>query len=189
MTRAVRSLVIVESDPAHPLLELLVTQRPADTVELAAVESSVEDWQREARRLELQGKAEQAEQIRREILDAQPVPWPVADGASLPEIRRRALGAGSRDKAAQQHLFEYALTYDTRGSSPSWRRPASGARRSPSRGWPTSNRRTTRSTATAARTSSGPRSARTGSTSGTRSTRRRSWWPPGSGAPRWWPTS
>jgi len=115
MTRAVRSLVIVESDPAHPLFELLVTQRPADSVELAAEESSLEDWQREARRLELQGKAEQAEQIRREILGARPVPWPVADAASLPELRRRALGPGSRDKAAQQHVFEYALTYDAPG--------------------------------------------------------------------------
>src|SRR5688500_11413160 len=103
---------MVESDPTHPLLELLVTERPADSVELAAEESSLEDWQREARRLELQGKAEQAEQIRREILGARPVPWPVADAASLPEIQRRALGAGSPDKAAQQHLFEYALTYD-----------------------------------------------------------------------------
>ena len=112
MTRAVKSLVIVESDPGHPLFELLVADRAKGTVELAAEESSLEDWQREARRLELQGKAEQAAQIRREILDGAPVPWPVADAASLPEIRRRALASGARDREAQQLLFEYALTCD-----------------------------------------------------------------------------
>jgi hypothetical protein len=110
MTRAVRSLLFVESDPGHPLFELLATERAAESVELAAEESTIEDWQREARRLELQGKAEQAEQIRRDILGARAVPWPVADSASLPEIRRRALGEGPRDKAAQQLLFEHALT-------------------------------------------------------------------------------
>ncbi len=112
ITRAVRSLLIVEREPQHPLFELLVIDRLGGQVELAAEESSREDWQREARRLELQGKREQADQIRREILDHQPVPWPVIDPTTYPSIHARALGAGPREKAAQQLLFEYALTYD-----------------------------------------------------------------------------
>jgi Ankyrin repeats (many copies) len=112
MTRAVKSLVVIEAEPDHPLLALLAVGQAADRVALAAEESSREEWQREARRLELQGKAEQAEQIRRDILEVRPVPWAVADAATLAGLRARALGPGPIDKAAQQHLFEFALTYD-----------------------------------------------------------------------------
>jgi RNA helicase len=112
MTRAVKSLVMVEAEPGHPLLALLAVGQPTAHVELAAVESSREEWQREARRLELQGKAEQAEQIRRDILEVRPVPWAVADAVALAGLRARALGPGPTDKAAQQLLFEFAVTYD-----------------------------------------------------------------------------
>jgi len=118
MTRAVKSLVVIEADPSHPLLALLAVGQAADQTELAAEESSREEWQREARRLELQGKAEQAEQIRRDILEVRPVPWAVADAAALPGIRARALGPGPLDKAAQQHLFEFAVTYDVEALLP-----------------------------------------------------------------------
>jgi len=115
MTRAVKSLVMIEAESDHPLLALLAlldVGQAADRVALAAEESSREEWQREARRLELQGKAEQAEQIRRDILEVRPVPWAVADAATLAGLRAHALGPGPVDKAAQQHLFEFAVTYD-----------------------------------------------------------------------------
>jgi hypothetical protein len=118
MTRAVKSLVVIEAEPSHPLLALLAVGRAADDVQLAVEESSREEWQREARRLELQGKGEQAEQIRREILEVRPVPWAVADAAALAELRARALGPGPIDKAAQQLLFEFAVTYDALGLLP-----------------------------------------------------------------------
>jgi hypothetical protein len=112
MTRAVKSLVMIEAEPGHQLLALLAVGQAADHVELAAEESSREEWQREARRLELQGKAEQVEQIRRDILEVRPVPWAVADAAAVAGLLSRALGPGPTDKAAQQLLFEYAVTYD-----------------------------------------------------------------------------
>lgn len=112
MTRAVRSLIVVERDVAHPLWTLLAVRPAEERVELRGEESSREEWQREARRLELQGKVEQAEQIRREILDTSPVPWTVIDAASFDAVRERALGPPPRDKASQQLLFEYALTCD-----------------------------------------------------------------------------
>lgn len=112
MTRAVKSLVVVEADPGHPLLALLAVGQATERVELAAEESSREEWQREARRLELQGKVEQAELIRRDILEVRPVPWAVADAANLAGLRARALGPGPTDKVAQQLLFEFAVTYD-----------------------------------------------------------------------------
>jgi hypothetical protein len=110
ITRAVKSLLIVESDTAHPIWGLLAIDRIGEKVEIRPDESTREEWQREARRLELQGKIEQAEQIRREILETVPVPWPVIDAASFREIRAQA---AARDKASQQLLFEYALTYDS----------------------------------------------------------------------------
>ena len=48
--------------------------------------SSREDWQREAHRLELQGKQEQAEAVRTTILKEIPVSWPVFDEARLREL-------------------------------------------------------------------------------------------------------
>ncbi|MBN2192223.1 MAG: hypothetical protein JW751_05360 [Polyangiaceae bacterium] len=115
MTRAVKSLLVVEGEPGHPLFELLAIGQTSERIDLVKDESSREDWQREARRLELQGSTEQAEQIRREILECQPVPWQVADASTLAGIRARALGPGPHDKAAQQLLFEYGLTYDAPG--------------------------------------------------------------------------
>lgn len=111
ITRAVKSLLMVEADPAHPLLGLLAVTETADRISLAQAESSVEEWQREARRLELQGKTEQAEQIRREILQTEPVPWTVIDASSYADIHARAVEIQPYDRAAQQLLFEYALTY------------------------------------------------------------------------------
>ena len=40
------------------------------------------------------------------------MPWAVADAAALAGLRARALGPGPTDKAAQQLLFEFAVTYD-----------------------------------------------------------------------------
>jgi hypothetical protein len=81
-------------------------------VKLEAAKSSLEDWQKEARKLELQGKQEQADAIRRDILRQTPVPWPVLDEAQL----RALLAKTFRDKAPgskhKQQLYEYATCHD-----------------------------------------------------------------------------
>lgn len=118
MTRAVRSLLIVERDATHPLWSLLRTEQVNAEVHLDEDKSTREEWQREARRLELQGKTEQAEQIRREILEYKPVPWPVIDAVTYHDVKSRAIAKHSRDKAMQQLLFEYALTCDAPGLLP-----------------------------------------------------------------------
>src|ERR1019366_9069648 len=73
-----------------------------------AKQSSLEDWQKEARKLELQGKQEQVDAIRRDILRQSPVPWPVFDQAKTTELlikvfRERAPGGKPR-----QQLFDIA---------------------------------------------------------------------------------
>jgi len=94
VTRAVRNLYLVERRADHPLLRLLDLERFAGTLALETAESSVEEWQREARRLELQGKREQAEAIHERILERKPVPWPVLDRVWFEALRERVLGTG-----------------------------------------------------------------------------------------------
>lgn len=110
MTRAVRTLYLVESEVSHPLFALLAIRDSGEKLEITKEDSSQEDWQREARKLELQGKTEQAEQIRREVLGEQPVPWEVTSPASYADVAARAFGEGARDKNCQQRVFEYAVT-------------------------------------------------------------------------------
>jgi hypothetical protein len=112
LTRAVRHLYLIESDLTHSLLGLLGLEQEVGTVKVAARASSLDDWQKEARRLELQGKQEQADAIRHQILRQTPVPWPVFDEARL----RETLGKVFRDQVpgnkAKQLLLEYATCYD-----------------------------------------------------------------------------
>lgn len=111
LTRAIKNLFILESDTAHPLFGLL-DLAVAGQVKVEAQQSSKEDWQREARKLELQGKQEQAEAIRRNILKQTTPPWPVFDEpwlkASLIKVFREQASGGK----PKQQLLEYATYHD-----------------------------------------------------------------------------
>jgi len=111
LTRAIRNLYLVESDTQHPLFALMDLAEGAQ-VKVVAQQSSQEDWQREARKLELQGKQEQADAIRRSILKEVPVPWPVFDQARTDELlckvfREQALGG-----KLKQQLHDIATCHD-----------------------------------------------------------------------------
>ena len=111
MTRAVDNLYLIESDLEHPLLKLLGLSATGE-LKVAAQRSSMEDWQREARRLELHGKQEQAEAIRRTILKTTAPPWQIFDETRL----RATLGAVFRDRVPsekqKQRLYEWAAVHD-----------------------------------------------------------------------------
>jgi hypothetical protein len=111
LTRATANIYLIESDTEHPLFKLLELT-PAGQLLVDAKQSSLEDWQREARKLELQGKQEQVDAIRRDILRQRPVPWPVFDQAKTTELlikvfRERAPGGKPR-----QQLLDIACCYD-----------------------------------------------------------------------------
>jgi hypothetical protein len=108
MTRAVDTLYVVESDAEHLLLSMLGVRLGEDTSGVATQKSSREEWQKEARRLELQGKAEQAAAIRSNILRLTPVPWPVIDAAELRELHNKALAPRSIFTKSKQRLCEFA---------------------------------------------------------------------------------
>jgi hypothetical protein len=112
LTRAIRNLYLIESDADHPLLGLLGVRRQEGAAAVAAAVSSRDEWQQEARRLELQGKHEQAEAIHRNLLREAPVPWPVFDEARLRETLVKVFRDKVPGSKAKQQLNEYAMCYD-----------------------------------------------------------------------------
>jgi hypothetical protein len=108
LTRAIDTVYVVESDTAHPLLDLLGLTFSEDVSGIATRTSTLEDWQKEARKLELQGKAEQAEAIRKTILRTTPVPWPLLDRPGFRQAHERSFAPRSVHGKAKQHLFEFA---------------------------------------------------------------------------------
>lgn len=111
ITRAVKNLYVIESAKKHDLLQLLELTQFSRQVNMKDQASSMDDWQKEARRLELQGKLEQAEEIRKSILKVQPVPWEVLTHHSLKDIVNAALDPVHFNKKAKDTLFEYAVLY------------------------------------------------------------------------------
>jgi len=109
ITRVVENLYLLESDTTHPLLQLL-TLKTAEAATLAQAQtSSQQEWAQEARRLELQGKQEQADAIRQNVLKVQKPGWPVWDEAALQELLPKALQPSQISNKPRQVLLDYAL--------------------------------------------------------------------------------
>jgi hypothetical protein len=112
LTRAVRSAVLIDNEVNHPLLTLLSVNEVTGTESLEGNESSLDDWQQEARRLELQGKQEQADRIRSTILKTEPVPWPVYRVDSLETLGAKVFGTGHPNKKDQLALLERSTLWN-----------------------------------------------------------------------------
>lgn len=113
LTRAIKNLYWIESQPKQAFLELLSLGEAKASLEIASQDSSLDAWRLEAHKLELQGKQEQADRIRNEILKQKTPPWQVMDESTLPTLMHR--GLEGNDKAARMALFEYALVYEDMG--------------------------------------------------------------------------
>ncbi len=115
LTRAVDQLLMVEADTTHPLLQLL-DLRTSEAVQLAQAQASTQqEWAQEARRLELQGKQEQADAIRQNVLKTQKPSWPVWDESTLQEMLPKALLPGQISNKPRQALLDYALWHGQTG--------------------------------------------------------------------------
>jgi len=112
LTRAIRSVYLVESDSGHPLLRLLDIAQLSAPEKVAAQSSSMEEWQREARKLALQGKQEQADAIERMILKTAPVPWPVLDETRLRETLSKVFLEKAPGNKTKGQLYDYATCFD-----------------------------------------------------------------------------
>ncbi|MBO9495820.1 UvrD-helicase domain-containing protein [Thalassotalea sp. G20_0] len=113
ITRAVSNLYIIEANQKHPLMRLLDLERFTGDLQMDKQDSSLDEWQKEARKLELQGKQEQADEIRSRILQQKPVPWPVLDRTAFTELQKEATSGNNKKK--QLLALEYALIH--------WHRP------------------------------------------------------------------
>ncbi|MBL4911350.1 MAG: PhoH family protein [Alteromonadaceae bacterium] len=107
ITRSVSNLYVVESDLSHPLMSLLDLSRYTGELKLQKQESSLEEWQQEAHKLELQGKQQQAENIRQNILKEKQVPWQVLDTEQASELYQQL--QSQANKKQQLLLLEYSL--------------------------------------------------------------------------------
>ncbi|MFM7506101.1 MAG: AAA family ATPase [Rubrivivax sp.] len=108
MTRAVQTLTLVESDPGNPLLALLGL-RAGEAVAQGVRASTREEWAQEARKLQLQGKEEQAQAIRDAFLQHKPVPWTPWSRALVEELLPKALDPKNPSAKPRQTVLDYAL--------------------------------------------------------------------------------
>ncbi|MDO8465222.1 MAG: hypothetical protein Q7S46_08230, partial [Gallionella sp.] len=111
ITRSARNLHLLEQNPSHRLLELLGLRVSMDTSKARTQTSTAAEWKEEARKLELQDRNEQAEEIRRVILGQKEVPWRVLTPRTLADLEREALDPEHYNRQAKLLLFEYALVH------------------------------------------------------------------------------
>ena len=112
ITRAIREVYVVEQDTEHTLFRLLGLRTEAEALKLEARTSSLEDWQKEARRLEMQGKQEQAEAIRKTILRQKEVPWNVLDAPGLERLLIKVFVEKAPGRKPAEQLSEFAVFHD-----------------------------------------------------------------------------
>ena len=108
VTRAIGNVYLVESAPRQRLFDLLGIELFKGPLDLERQQSSLADWQREAQKLERQGRDEQATEIRSRILGIQNTPWEPLARDDVVELTDRALGDGGGKKTMLE-LFDYAL--------------------------------------------------------------------------------
>ncbi len=111
ITRGITNVYIIENNPNHRLFSLMgLTTRSGDIKVVSQVSTSGE-WQEEAHRLELQGKNEQAEEIRRTILAQKEVPWKIMTPQNIDSLKKEALDPKHYNRKAKQLLFDFAVLH------------------------------------------------------------------------------
>lgn len=111
ITRAVKNLYVIEANKKHALLSLLGLVDFKKDSSLTSQTSSKDEWQKEARRLELQGKQEQADAIREQILQIKPVPWTISTRELFPELLEQGLNPDTYNRKAKDRLYYYVVFY------------------------------------------------------------------------------
>lgn len=111
ITRGISNVYLVERNTNHRLFSLLGLSTRTGDIKVASQVSTSGEWQEEAHRLELQGKTEQAEEIRRTILAQKEVPWQVMTPQNIDTLKKEALDPKHYNRKAKQLLFEYAVMH------------------------------------------------------------------------------
>jgi hypothetical protein len=109
ITRAVKNIYLFEKQVNHAALELLSLKEMTKPLRVAEQKSDRHEWLEEAKRLEDQGKYEQAEQIRAKYLG-----YEYISPEQLERIKLLALDPEKKEhevKRERKQLFQYALTH------------------------------------------------------------------------------
>ncbi len=112
VTRAVTNVYIIEQAKGHKLVKLSGISEDAATSDIKEEVSSADDWKREARRLEMQGKTEQAEAIRKNILTVEKPNWESMTLELYQAVKKEALDPQNFNKKAKDKLFDFALIHN-----------------------------------------------------------------------------
>ncbi|MEN9445041.1 MAG: hypothetical protein RIS47_1932 [Bacteroidota bacterium] len=105
-TRAVKNLIVIESRQNHRIFELLKLKERKENLTIQAEQSNNDEWLEEARKLELQGKHEQAREIRARILGIE-----YLSPEELAELKAVALNPNLAEKDVKRErklLFRWA---------------------------------------------------------------------------------
>jgi ankyrin repeat protein len=112
ITRAIKNLYILEASDKHEILGLLGLAKIKDKVSMEEEVSSMDEWKDEARKLEMQGKKEQADEIRKSILEVREPEWESLSPANIDKLKKEALDPELFNKKAKDLLFHYSLICD-----------------------------------------------------------------------------
>ncbi len=112
ITRAVKNIYWLETDIKQPIFKLLGLGEMMEKISLKKQSSSPSEWRQQANKLEQQGKQQQADQIRQNILQQQTPRWKVYNEDNIQDLLDQALQ--QQQRKAKLMLFEYSLVYDHR---------------------------------------------------------------------------
>ncbi|MCA1759843.1 MAG: UvrD-helicase domain-containing protein, partial [Bacteroidales bacterium] len=116
ITRSIKNLHILESSAKHTVLSLLGLVETNKKINIKEEVSSLEEWKEEARKLEMQGKKEQADDIKKNILELKKPDWEPITRENIGKLKENALDPDSYNKKAKDLLFMYALLYNDHDS-------------------------------------------------------------------------
>ncbi len=115
VTRSINSLYWVEEEVTHPLFDRLKLDAIKEGLQLEKSESSIEIWQKEARKLALQGKQAQADAICEKFSYRKPN-WEVLSKEAVRELYHDVVSPGRQfTKIKALALCEYANVYQDKG--------------------------------------------------------------------------
>jgi hypothetical protein len=112
ITRAIRNVYITEKDKEHKLIGLLNISDQVSEKNIQEEVSSADEWKREARRLEMQGKTEQADAIRKNILVTENPNWEPVTLEVYKTLKKEAMDPENFNKKAKDSLFDFALIHN-----------------------------------------------------------------------------
>jgi len=111
ITRAIKNLYFLEVSDKHDILQLL-NLTESKHVEIKQTVSTTVEWEEEVRKLEMQGKTEQAEEIKKTILNIKKPDWEPITSDNIEQLKKDALNPEVYNKKAKDTLFAYSILYN-----------------------------------------------------------------------------